>query len=144
MRVDILAIGSRGDVQPYVALGLGLRSAGHCVRIVTLGGFEDLVRGRGLDHLVIGESPQAIANTEAGREWVQKRASASGFLRGFARVANTLIEAGIAAYWQACRNTELIVASPMGILVGAHLAEKLQIPIIQAQLAPPIFPTRYD
>ena len=57
MRIDILAFGSRGDVQPYVALGLGLQSAGHRVRLVTLGGFEDFVGGLGLDHLSIGGSP---------------------------------------------------------------------------------------
>jgi len=33
VRVAVLAIGSRGDVQPYVALGLGLRAAGHDVRL---------------------------------------------------------------------------------------------------------------
>lgn len=137
MRIDILAIGSRGDVQPYVALGLGLQSAGHCVRIVTLGGFDDLVRGRGLDHLSISGSPAEIANTPAGRDWIERRASNAGFLRGFVRVAGPLIEAGIADYWNACRNTEALIVSPMGLLVAIHVAERLRVPLIRAQLAPP-------
>lgn len=144
MRVDILAIGSRGDVQPYVALGLGLRMAGYRVRIVTLGGFEDIVRDRGLDHLTIGDSPRTIAGTAVGQEWVQQRASAIGFLRGFVRVADSLIEKGVASYWAACQDVEALIVSPMGLLVGEHIAERLRVPLIRAQLAPPIVPTRYD
>ena len=78
MRIDILAIGSQGDVRPNVALGLGLQRAGHRVRIVTLGGFEELVRGHGLDYLSIASSPRDIANTAAGRDWIEHRASAIG------------------------------------------------------------------
>ena len=144
MRIDILAIGSRGDVQPYIALGIGLQMAGHRVRIVTLGGFEELLRGRGLEHLVIGESPQDLANTGAGRDWIKNRTSAIGFLRGFVRVANSLIEEGIRSYWSACQNTEMIVVSLMGIPVGSHIAERLGVPLIQAQLVPPVLPTCYD
>ena len=29
MRITILTVGTRGDVQPYIALGLGLQAAGH-------------------------------------------------------------------------------------------------------------------
>ena len=44
MRIVIIAMGSRGDVQPYVALGKGLHSAGHQVRLMTHDAFEQLVR----------------------------------------------------------------------------------------------------
>jgi sterol 3beta-glucosyltransferase len=144
MRVDIVAIGSRGDVQPYLALGLGLRTAGHQVRMVTLGGFEDLVCGRGLDHLTIGHTPQEIANTSAGRDWVKQRSNPAGYLRGFVRVADSLIGDGVARYWHECRDADAVMVSPMGYLVGAHIAERLGVPLILANLAPPVVPTRYD
>lgn len=35
MNVAILALGTRGDVQPYVALGAGLKEAGYEVILVT-------------------------------------------------------------------------------------------------------------
>ena len=44
MHITITAIGSRGDVQPCVALGVGLRQAGYQVRIATSGAFADLAR----------------------------------------------------------------------------------------------------
>jgi UDP:flavonoid glycosyltransferase YjiC (YdhE family) len=33
MRITILALGSRGDVQPFVALAAALRARGHRIRI---------------------------------------------------------------------------------------------------------------
>lgn len=35
MHLTFLAVGSRGDVQPFVALGLGLQKAGHTIRFAT-------------------------------------------------------------------------------------------------------------
>lgn len=43
MKILILTIGSRGDVQPYVALGQGLQAAGHRVRLCTGEMFADFV-----------------------------------------------------------------------------------------------------
>lgn len=144
MSIDILAIGSRGDVQPYVALGVGLRAAGYGVRLVTLGGFEDFVRSHHLDHLVIADSPQQIANTQEGREWVKQRSNPLDFMRGFVRVANAFMEDGIRNYWHASHDAEVIIASPMGLLIGEHLSEKLRVPLIRAQYGPPVLRSSYD
>jgi sterol 3beta-glucosyltransferase len=38
MHIAILTIGSRGDVQPYVALGVAPKSAGHTVTLAALPG----------------------------------------------------------------------------------------------------------
>ena len=140
MRIDILAIGSQGDVQPTVALGLGLQKAGHRVRLVTLGGFETLVRSHGLEHLCIGESPRDIANTAAGLDWVEHRTGAIGFVRGFVRVAESMIETGIANYWPASHDAEALILTPLGIPVGAHIAERLGTPQVRISYAP----TRQD
>jgi sterol 3beta-glucosyltransferase len=46
MRVRLLAIGTRGDVQPCVALGLGLKRAGFEVSLAATEDFRTyLVRG---------------------------------------------------------------------------------------------------
>jgi sterol 3beta-glucosyltransferase len=143
MRIDILAFGSRGDVQPYVALGLGLQSVGHRVRLVTLGGFEDFVRGHGLDHVSVAHSPRDVAATADGRDWLNQRASVLGFLRGFVRVARALVEEGMARYWRVCQDAEVLVASASGLLLAVHIAEKMGVPLVRAQCAPSV-PTRYD
>lgn len=49
MRVALIALGSRGDVQPYIALAAGLYNAGHTVRIVTHENYAGLVQAQGLE-----------------------------------------------------------------------------------------------
>ena len=49
MRVFLTTVGTRGDVQPYVALGRGLQAAGHEVTLSTASRFEAFVKANGLD-----------------------------------------------------------------------------------------------
>ncbi len=66
MRIAIIALGSRGDVQPYIALGLGLKNAGHTVRLIATQDFEVLVKSHGLEFWFIrGNSQESIE----GKEW---------------------------------------------------------------------------
>lgn len=136
MRIDILAIGSQGDVRPCIALGLGVRRAGHRVRIVTLGGFADLVRGYGLEHLSIAGNIEDIANTAAGRTWIEHRQSVLGYMSGFLRLARAFIELGIASYWPMCGDVEALIVTSMGLPVGMHIAERLGVPLTRVSFAP--------
>ena len=45
MKVGIFTFGSRGDVQPYLALAVGLRQAGHDVFLCAPPDFAELVGG---------------------------------------------------------------------------------------------------
>jgi sterol 3beta-glucosyltransferase len=143
LRIDLLALGSQGDVQPLVALGLGLRRAGHDPRVVTLGGFADFVRGHGLDHVSIAASPRDIAATAAGRDWIKRRHNVFGFLQSFARMAGALVEEGLASYWRACQDVEALLTTVGGLMLAVPVAEKMGVPMLRAQYAPSV-PTRYD
>jgi sterol 3beta-glucosyltransferase len=55
-----LTIGSRGDVQPYIALGRGLQKEGHKVTIVTHEEYKEWVTGFGIDHRTAGGDPGAL------------------------------------------------------------------------------------
>jgi sterol 3beta-glucosyltransferase len=54
MRITIMAIGSRGDVQPLVALGVGLRHKGHEVRLVAGNEFATMVTSAHLEFTPLG------------------------------------------------------------------------------------------
>jgi sterol 3beta-glucosyltransferase len=60
MHISIAAVGSRGDVQPYLTLGLGLQKAGHQVRICADSLFESLVTSTGLSFTPVTEAPVAM------------------------------------------------------------------------------------
>lgn len=66
-----LTIGSRGDIQPYIALGLRLMQDGHNVTIVTHGEptvrftlmsdeFKGWIEGYGMEHRQAGGDPTAL------------------------------------------------------------------------------------
>ncbi len=59
MRITIMAIGSRGDVQPLVALGVGLKCKEHSVRVVAGDEFESMVTSAQLEFTSLGLNIQA-------------------------------------------------------------------------------------
>jgi len=57
----IQIVGSRGDVQPFVALGRVLRDTyGHRVRLATHPQFKDFVEENGLEFFSIGGDPTEL------------------------------------------------------------------------------------
>lgn len=61
MNVVIQIVGSRGDVQPYVALGQVLKKKyGHRVRLATHPTFRDFVTENGLEFFSIGGDPAEL------------------------------------------------------------------------------------
>jgi sterol 3beta-glucosyltransferase len=65
-KITILTVGTRGDVQPYVALGAGLQKAGYRVKIATEVGFEKLAHDYGLDFAPLRAEFMRLAH-EIGR-----------------------------------------------------------------------------
>ena len=65
MRIAIAALGTRGDVAPYVVLGAGLRSAGHEVLMSTMERFRGTVQDAGLTFHALPGDPADVFH--AGR-----------------------------------------------------------------------------
>jgi len=59
MRILLAPHGTRGDVQPIVALAVALRARGHVVQLVAPANFVSWVRGYGFDTESDGIDPQA-------------------------------------------------------------------------------------
>lgn len=60
MNIVMQVVGSRGDVQPFVALGNELQKSGHRVRIATHYFFEDFVKSANLEFYPIGGDPTEL------------------------------------------------------------------------------------
>lgn len=60
LNIVIQVVGSRGDVQPFVALGNELQKSGHRVRIATHEVFETFVTSAGLEFFPIGGDPAEL------------------------------------------------------------------------------------
>lgn len=141
-RITIATTGSRGDVQPFVALGLGLAERGHAVRIASFAPFEEFVRSFGLDFAPITGDPQAMLNQEQGQEWLETGSSGGDFVRGFREIIGPRLAQGTRDALAACADAELVIFAGPTFYVCYSVAEKLQLPFVQAYLQP-IHPTRH-
>ena len=132
MKITINAFGSRGDVQPYVALGIGLQGAGHQVRVTTHRIFEGFVRQYGLLFHPLDVNPrqvlvnQAVAdlgtNTFRIMRWMQEN---------FTSVLGDIFRATL----ESARDADLLLNSGLSF-ASYHVAQKLDIPTIASYLWP--------
>lgn len=60
LKFTCLTIGSRGDVQPYIALCKGLMSQGHTCKIASHGEYREWVEGHGISFEEIGGDPAEL------------------------------------------------------------------------------------
>src|SRR5512133_1262797 len=143
MLLTIVTAGSRGDVQPYVALGLGLQRAGYRVRLATHETFREFVTGRGLDFEGIAGDPRAILSSAAADAWLAtgRNRNMVAFARELRRLAGPLVEQSLHDYWRVCRGTDAVIFSAVA-LPAYDVARRLGVPAIGAFLQP-LTRTRY-
>jgi len=69
MKISILTYGSRGDVQPFLPLSLGLLSHGHIVKLAAPSRFRDLVEEHGVQFVPLAGEPEELSRrfNDAGR-----------------------------------------------------------------------------
>lgn len=133
MRITILTAGSRGDTQPYVALGVGLKQAGHAVRLAASEGFEELVTSNGLEYAPMEGNFRTILAGEAG-QMRRGRVSLPWLALTLRRMVGPILEQMGHNMLAACRDAEVIV-SALPFLSG-DVAEHLGARYIPASLFP--------
>jgi len=132
MQVNILTIGTRGDVEPYLALGAGLARRGHRVVVQTLAEFDDAVRAAGFEHRPIRGEFLADVRTDG----VDAPGSFAR-LGAYRRMAAEALE----DEWAGAAGADLLVFNPAA-WGGPHIAERLAIPAFAAFPTPLYTPTR--
>nr|AZQ26941.1 UGT80A24 [Avena strigosa] len=61
MQIVILIVGTRGDVQPFVAIAKCLQDYGHRVRLATHANYKEFVLSAGLEFFPLGGDPKILA-----------------------------------------------------------------------------------
>jgi sterol 3beta-glucosyltransferase len=140
VRIAIIGMGSRGDVQPYIALGRGLKAAGHFVRLITHENFAELVGAYGLEFCPVKGNVQEFMDSPETRKLLES----GNFLAIHTRSSKAAQRAAID--WAkdasvACQDVELLVSGVGGLFLSVALAEKFKLPLLQAYIFP-FTPTR--
>lgn len=134
-RIAILCVGSRGDVQPYVALGERLSSSGHQVTVATHETFRDVVTERKLDFALLPGDPREQVRREEAQDLMASGRGMVRFVRRFASLAEPWLEELFDASSPVCAVADLVVYSPLAF-PGWHIAQAMGTPSVLAPLQP--------
>jgi sterol 3beta-glucosyltransferase len=129
MVITILTAGSRGDIQPYIALGLELKKAGYTVRMVTFENYETFVKGFGLEFYPIKGDVSMVASSESVSDAKKADNPLKVFL-SFNKLKSYVFDLQ-KEFFNACAGSDAIVYHP-GVSIGYFAAQHLKIPSILA------------
>ncbi|KAJ7693646.1 hypothetical protein B0H17DRAFT_1278469 [Mycena rosella] len=118
LHFTFLTIGSRGDVQPYIALAKGLMADGHRARIATHGEFKEWIEA--------AEIPPELM-----RICIENGTFTVSFLKEGLTKFRGWLDDLLKNSWDACQGTDVLVESPSA-MGGYHIAEALRIPYFRA------------
>lgn len=135
MNISIIAVGSRGDLQPYLALGLGFKNAGHHVTIVAFEMYESWVQDYGLEFLGFKGDIKSWLNSPAGLDWLEAGANPIRFMKGLRLLLNDFLEDLWDKSMQCAAESDLLLYTPLG-LTAKHVAEKYFIPALPVFYVP--------
>jgi vancomycin aglycone glucosyltransferase len=135
MKILISSIGSRGDVQPVLALALELRALGHEARLCVAPNFSEWVRSHGIECLPIGRDLKQLTG---GTTQKQPTRPSEEQRHQFAVHA---VHSQFQVLMDAARGCDLVVAGGALQIATRSVTEALQIPYVFAAYCPAVLPS---
>ena len=142
MKIAILTLGTRGDTQPFVALGLGLQQAGYEILFISAKNEAAFVSSFGLPYVALSADIQKAMEARDVQQ-MAKGDNPIAFVRSHLSGSKTLqqqMDVVQNEAWQACQGADAIIYHP-GMANAYYMARQLGIPAIMASPFP-VTPTR--
>lgn len=145
MKIFIVTYGTRGDVQPYIAIGQGLQESGHHVTLATSQRFRDFVEKQGLKYGQLSDDLLAIIDTDQGRDLLENTTTFFDAIKQNIKLSkqiNPLYASQMLEIWETAKieKPDFILYHPK-ISCAPHVAEKLSISCALASPIPLFIPT---
>jgi len=143
MRILLLTMGTRGDVQPFVALGKRLLQAGHEVAVCASSGFAPWIKEHGLGYAYMNNDILDLVNSDAGRRAMEGAGGVADIPKRMlesARRFKPIFRRALAEQWEAAQGAQVIIYNPNAV-GGYHIAEALGIVGIMTDAIPTWVPT---
>ena len=143
MKILLLTVGTRGDVQPFVALGQGLKARGHEVTICAPVTFEPLITAHGLRYAYQNDEIIRFIDSDAGRQAMETADNLLTWIKlaiKMSRQIKPVYRRMLDEAWAAAPGSEAIIYHPKA-LGGYDIAEKLDIPGFLSLPFPAYVPT---
>ncbi len=135
MKITIVTIGSRGDIQPFLALGVGLNQVGHQVKLATHDTFGSWIKSYGLDFAKLEGNPQEWLESEAAKQIMASAKNPWQFIRLFGSAINPMMDSLMSDAWAACQGADAIISHCIVAWVQ-DLARKLNVPYFMTAFSP--------
>ena len=133
MKVILVALGSHGDVHPFLGIALALQRRGHAVRMIVQGYFTPLVEQTGVAAIGVGTADEYREMASDPDLWRRLKGTRTA-LRSLGKSMRPVYEAVVA---EAAGGNAVVVASSLGL--GARIAQDhLGIPTVTVHLQPSI------
>jgi sterol 3beta-glucosyltransferase len=129
VRVTLLTAGTRGDTQPFIALGIELKKLGHVVKVAGSTTFKSFVEQYGLEFFAANKDMSDVASNAELQE-VMQADNPLKMLISFKTLEKYAFEMQ-AGFYAACEGADLIIYHP-GAALGHFAAKHLGIPSILA------------
>ena len=126
MKITILTTGSRGDTQPYVALGMELKRQGHAVRLAAFQNYESFVTKHGLEFYPIRGDVSQVAAAVGSDKSMQADNPFKLFL-SFSKLKKYVYDLQV-DFFNACKDSDVIVYHP-GAAIGYFAASISTFPV---------------
>lgn len=145
MKVLIMTLGTRGDVQPFVALARGLTVAGHDAVLAAPHRFAEFVRNHGVEFAGVDDGPMRLM--DGGGTVVEDVATGGlGKKLALARQMPALFTRTLEDCWTVASEgagggADVVVHNGQ-VIAGQHVAERLGRPAVLALPIPMYVPTR--
>jgi sterol 3beta-glucosyltransferase len=144
MKIAITTLGTRGDLQPFIALGLGLKNAGYDVLLISAKNEETFVRSYGLNFFALNVDIQKIME----RDEIQEMAKGdnpikfiTSHISGTKKLKQSMLNTQN-EIWQGCKGSDIIIYHP-GMPLGFFIAKEFGKISIMANPFPVISTKEY-
>ncbi|MBI1258008.1 MAG: hypothetical protein GC204_11090 [Chloroflexi bacterium] len=143
MNIILMAFGSRGDVQPFLALAVALRQRGHSVTLAAPEDFEAQIKAYQILYIPIPISGQDFFKKEISKR-IARGITPATLLALWREVIPALRRALLAStreIAEAARSADLMIAHGFTVPLAYSIHEQVQTPLLLS-IAAPVVATR--
>jgi sterol 3beta-glucosyltransferase len=139
MTITVLAVGSQGDVQPYLALAVGLKNEGYDVKFAANSNFAGLAASYNLEFFSIQMDSYEFTRNSQTQSWLDAE-SIPSLILSTNRVIRPMLAGIMADVFAACEGSDAVIYHSYALPFVHYFCQQLNIPSIPASLHP--MPTR--
>jgi len=140
LNIGIYTYGTRGDVQPYIALALGLMDKGHHITLAAPENFKDFVEGFGITfHPLYGNAEEGMNSPEA--QSILQTENTIKLMKHFFKILHQFRGPLRKSYIDSISKVDFVIANLATLPILNAIAEKQNKKVALTYFMPPVVPT---